>query len=248
MAFNKFDKSKDDENCKAMAKTLDERKFIEVRKDNCLIIETITWQNLYENEGTKLSLYNNNCPDGILDLLSRPQVQTQIEDLTKNITTETFLEISEDNESSNFTTTANDDSMKTKKEGGFGSVLEIILIVAAAIFSLIIVGLVSYYIISNRRKISECCLNCCAKKQEKTETVEDANELYGIDPDYDFYDYYQEGYTSKIEEYNYQYGKDELNMDEFGVKHNNAIDNVHEEEVKDSKSEHRFYFELSTFK
>ena len=37
-------------------------------------------------------------------------------------------------------------------------------------------------------------------------------------------------------------------MDEDGVKHNNAIDNVHEEEDKDSKSEHRFYFELSTFK
>ena len=39
-----------------------------------------------------------------------------------------------------------------------------------------------------------------------------------------------------------------LNMDEDGVKHNNAIDNVHEEEDKDSKSEHRFYFKLSTFK
>ena len=42
--------------------------------------------------------------------------------------------------------------------------------------------------------------------------------------------------------------KIKLNIDEVGVKHNNAIDNVHEEEEKDSKSEHRFYFELSTFK
>ena len=42
--------------------------------------------------------------------------------------------------------------------------------------------------------------------------------------------------------------KRKLNIDEVGVKHNNAIDNVHEEEEKDSKSEHRFYFELSTFK
>ena len=42
--------------------------------------------------------------------------------------------------------------------------------------------------------------------------------------------------------------KIKLNIDEVGVKYNNAIDNVHKEEEKDSKSEHRFYFELSTFK
>ena len=128
--------------------------------------------------------------------------------------------------------TATSDSKLTKEQSGSGGVITIIIIVTA----FIIVGLVSFSIITNRRKISECCVNCCAKKQQKNETVEDVNELYGIDPDYDFYDYYQEGYTSKIEEYNYQYGKDELNMDEFGVKHNNAIDNVktldnvHEEE------------------
>ena len=38
-----------------------------------------------------------------------------------------------------------------------------------------------------------------------------------------------------------------LNIDD-GVKHNNSIDNVHEEEVKESESEHRFYYKLSTFK
>ena len=36
-----------------------------------------------------------------------------------------------------------------------------------------------------------------------------------------------------------------LNIDD-GVKHNNSIDNVHEEEVKESESEHRFYYKLST--
>ena len=38
-----------------------------------------------------------------------------------------------------------------------------------------------------------------------------------------------------------------LNIDD-GVKNNNSIDNVHEEEVKESESEHRFYYKLSTFK
>ena len=33
-------------------------------------------------------------------------------------------------------------------------------------------------------------------------------------------------------------------MDEDGFKHNNAIDNVHKEEDKDSKSEHRFISNL----
>ena len=41
--------------------------------------------------------------------------------------------------------------------------------------------------------------------------------------------------------------KNTLNIDD-GVKHNNSIDNVHEEEVKESESEHRFYYKLSTFK
>ena len=33
-----------------------------------------------------------------------------------------------------------------------------------------------------------------------------------------------------------------------GVKHNNFIENVHVKEVKESKSEHRFHYKLSTFK
>ena len=33
-------------------------------------------------------------------------------------------------------------------------------------------------------------------------------------------------------------------IDEVGVKHNNAMNNVHEDEEKDFKAEHKFYFEL----
>ena len=73
--------SEEIENCPKAAESLDKNKFVEVFGDKCFIHRIITWQNLYENQGTKVLLFSNNCSYGILDILAEPE-DTTIEDLS----------------------------------------------------------------------------------------------------------------------------------------------------------------------
>ena len=73
--------SEEIENCPKAAESLDKNKFVEVFGDKCFIHRIITWQNLYENQGTNVLLFSNNCSYGILDILAEPE-DTKIEDLS----------------------------------------------------------------------------------------------------------------------------------------------------------------------